>query len=215
MSQKPLIKAAAFSSVLLLIALPVNAKPGDPNGAKNQPETGWSLWQRWDKIKTADFEIGLSHIDLGGMMEFENACFGEVGAPDAEKRKSQTYWFRVSNDVDRYGIGTVEVGCWQDDKFKLTQSVTALKNGLTFSDVYCRKVRVQKDDGLVIRAEADANSRVVGRVKNGQTVEISKVPPETKIQDGRSWIKVNSPIEGWVSNGMLGSKGNLQFCKEF
>lgn len=214
MIQKPLIKLAAISSLLLVITLPVSANIGDPNGVTNRPEKGWSLWQPWDKIKTANFEIGLSNMDLGGMMEFENACFGQVGAPDAEKRKSEAYWFRVSNNVDRYGTGTVQIGCWQDGKFKLTQSVTALKNGLTFSDVYCRKVQVEKDDGLVIRAEPGVNSRVVGRLKNGQNIELTNVPPEIKTADERNWLKIKSPLEGWVSNGMPGSKGNLQFCKE-
>lgn len=212
--KKAFVSIGTIFYLLLSPSLLVKADVGDPNGVNNTPETGWSLWQRWDKINNVDFEIGLSHIDLGGMMEFENACFGEVGTDNTDKKKAETYWFRVNDNIDRYGTGQVEIGCWENGQFKQTTSVTAIKNYLTWEDVYCRRVQTREGNGLVIRSQPNINSRSIRRLRNGQTVELSNVPPNITIEGNRNWVEVKTPVEGWISNGIVGSEENLKFCRQ-
>ncbi|HEY9853616.1 MAG TPA: SH3 domain-containing protein [Leptolyngbyaceae cyanobacterium] len=213
-NKKQFVFLGAISCLLLSFSLPIKADVGDPNGINNQPETGWSLWQRWPKINDVDFEIGLSNMDLGGMMDFENACFGEVGTDNTEKKKAETYWFRVNDNIDRYGMGEVKVGCWENDQFKHTITVTAIKKYLSWEDVYCRRVQTRDRNGLVIRSQPNINARSLRRLRNGQTVEISNVPPNITTENNRNWVEVRTPVEGWISNGMVGGEENLKFCRQ-
>jgi hypothetical protein len=74
----------------------------------------------------------------------------------------------------------------------------------------CRVV-VQKQ-GLSIRKEPGAGE-VVGGVGLNEKVTLAD-PPETKAaSDGRDWVKIVKPVEGWVSEGRTGQAfKNLGSC---
>ncbi len=89
---------------------------------------GWSLWQPWDSFPHHRLQLGMSNTDYGGLMDLEYACFGSVGKENEEK-KSQTYWYRISDEVVHIGqedYVSIEVGCWRDVQFQATLSVTGI-----------------------------------------------------------------------------------------
>ena len=89
---------------------------------------GWSLWQPWDSFSHHRLQLGMSNTDYGGLMDLEYACFGSVGEENEEK-KSQTYWYRISDEVVRIGeqdYVSIEVGCWGDVQFQATLLVTGI-----------------------------------------------------------------------------------------
>jgi len=79
-------------SLINLFSIKTQAEIGDPNGSTNQPQTGWTLWQRWDKLTDAKIDFGFSNMDLGAGLELQQLCFGEVDTPNAEKKQQETYW---------------------------------------------------------------------------------------------------------------------------
>lgn len=66
--------------------------------------------------------------------------------------------------------------------------------------------------GLAIRKEPGGTSEVVSGV--GQNEKITLVtPPESKnTGDGRTWIKISKPAEGWVSEGFVNAGKNVAPC---
>lgn len=106
---KLLIKPQALTAnfliivaIALLLPLRVKADTGNPNGTENKPESGWSLWRLRDEVKDADFDSGFSNLELGGYLDFENACKTSSKLAESEIR----YWFRLSNRVNRIGTRT-------------------------------------------------------------------------------------------------------------
>jgi hypothetical protein len=75
----------------------------------------------------------------------------------------------------------------------------------------CRVVVQTK--GLSVRAEPGAGS-VVGGVAQNDKITLAN-PNETKAaSDGRDWVKIVKPVEGWVSEGFTGQTfKNLGACK--
>jgi hypothetical protein len=77
----------------------------------------------------------------------------------------------------------------------------------------CRRV-VNPREGLVIRSQPSANSSRVGGVGFNERVNVTTNPATVRVgADGRNWVAVNRPVNGWVSNGFPGSRGNLAFCQ--
>ncbi|BAY08299.1 SH3 domain-containing protein [Calothrix sp. NIES-2098] len=205
-----------FSSVLaqVLIAstlclgssLTVQANSANPNGSRNQPEPGWSLWRPQAEAGSADFDSGFSNMELGGYLDFENAC-----KTDTKANTPIEYWFRLSNSINRIGTGQVESGCWSGGRFLHTYSSTAIKKSL--NNVNCLRVYSSgTKKGLLIRSEPRTNSRLLGVVANGRTVRPDSFPASILEVDGRNWIAIASPKQGWVSDGSFASSGNLRLC---
>ena len=76
----------------------------------------------------------------------------------------------------------------------------------------CRQV-LNPPEGLVIRQMASTSSSVVGGVAVNSKVELSTDPATLKVAGGRNWIEISAPAQGWISNGLVGSKGNLIYCR--
>ena len=102
-----IIGAFALSSLIVL------APAINPNGIDNKAEPGWSLWRIQEEVKNADFDSGFSNSELGGYLEFENACKTSSELAESEIK----YWFRLSGRVNRIGTGKVEFGCWDGKRF--------------------------------------------------------------------------------------------------
>ena len=100
--------------------------PTQPTEKKN----GWSDWKEWDTFPHAQIQLGISNTDYGGMMDMEYQCFGEVGTVN-RRRKSQTYWYRIANQVEDSQYVSVEVGCYLAGQFK----ASFLINGLIRSEM--------------------------------------------------------------------------------
>ncbi|BAY65040.1 hypothetical protein NIES22_51420 [Calothrix brevissima NIES-22] len=190
--------------VCLLSPLAVQAKSDNPNGSRNEPQAGWSLWRTKAEASKADFNSGFSNLELGGYLDFENACKTDGGS------KKITYWFRLSNSLQRIGTGQVESGCWVSGRFLHTYSSTAIKTSL--QNVNCLRVDTYNKQGLVIREEPRQNSRSLGTVANGKTVRLDSYPASIVEVDGKNWIAIASPKEGWISDGSFASRGNLRLC---
>ncbi len=203
----PSIFISVFGTLFLLSPLAVVANSGVPNGIRNLPEPGWSFWRPKAEIKKADIVSGFSNLELGGYMDFENACNTAAGASKDEIE----YWFRLSNSIDRIGTGVAETGCWFRGRLLHTQSSTAIKSSL--KNVDCLRVNSQTKKPLVIRAEPRVNSRRVGVVANGKTVKLVSFPADIVAADNQNWVAIVAPVKGWVSDGSFSSQGNLRLCR--
>ena len=76
----------------------------------------------------------------------------------------------------------------------------------------CRQV-INPPEGLVIRQSASTSSNVVGGVPVNTQVQLSTIPATLQVAGNRNWIQITSPAQGWISNGIVGSKGNLIYCR--
>lgn len=98
----------------------------------------------------------------------------------------------------------------QDLKYCSEDSPVASRSEL------CRQVVYQGSEGLVIRERPYLNSRAVGRVYGGDQVRLTN-PPQFFVADNdpeqREWVRLATPIAGWVSNGSRVQGGiNLESC---
>ena len=141
----------------------------------------------------------------------QKQCFGEVNSPNSEQKKLQTYWYRVSEDVNKIGTGQIEYGCWLGGRFQSTITTTAIKISLESNP--CFRVHTTSPEDLVIYLEPSTKSRPVGRIRNGETLKPSSVPVIVRTGENRNWIEIESPVKGWISNGSPHSRGNLAFCQ--
>ena len=148
-------------SLINLFPLETQAEIGDPNGSNHQPQRGWTLWQRWNKLTDAKIDFGLSNMELGAGLELQNLCFGEVDTPNTDQKKQETYWWRLTNEVNQIGSGEIEYGCWINNQFKGTSIATAYKTSL--GTVPCLRVNNSVKNGLMIREEPKSNARQIGR----------------------------------------------------
>jgi hypothetical protein len=207
---KSCLTALAISSIFLSTTMPVKADAGDPNGEKNTPEKGWTLWQRWDKLREAN-------LDFGSDAQLQKACFGEIAPVNVTRRKLETYWYRVSSNLDQTGSGTIQYGCWENGQFKstvtvdisVTQSTQSVARGSR-----CRQVQTPKQfDGLAIRSQPNFEASRVGGVGNGELVTLTTDPPTVLTVKDTNWLEVETPVRGWINNGSPGTTGNVVLCK--
>lgn len=182
--------------MVLMLGLPV--KPGLAQPVASPAilsEPGWSAWRPRAEFAAAQFSSGFSNSELGGFMDFEAICQQSIGLPNEEI----DYWFRLSRLVTAIGTGRVEYGCWQTGEFVHTFSSTAVRTDL--SEVNCLKVNTNASSGLVIRSEPSSRSAWLGGVRVGGRVTPSSFPAVILNAEGRDWIAISNPREGWVSVG--------------
>lgn len=74
----------------------------------------------------------------------------------------------------------------------------------------CR--RVVEAEGLVIRQRPTPNSPIVGRVTFNQEVTLIQGYQGIRGPDGRTWIEINAPVRGFISNGYPNGASNLILC---
>lgn len=75
----------------------------------------------------------------------------------------------------------------------------------------CRRV-INPSAGLVIRQNASAASASVGGVGLYQRMTLTTAPATTSRDSaGRTWVEIEAPARGWVSNG-LGGQSNIGTC---
>ena len=198
-------------SLMNLLPLDVKAEIGNPNGPNNQPQIGWTLWQRWDKLHDAKIDFGLSNMELGAGLELQNLCFGEVYTPNTDQKRQETYWWRLTNEVNQIGSGEIEYGCWINGQFKGTNTATAYKTSL--GTVPCLRVNNSVKNGLMIREEPKTNSRHLGIVKSGKIVKSSLFPLNITAEGNLNWIEIESPRKGWIPTGKIGINENVTLCQ--
>lgn len=195
-------------TIVLLFPLPAMAETLDPNRVLSK-SPGWSPWRPWTprEIKKADFDSGFSNTELGGFLDFQNFCQEKAGLPEDKV----SYWFRLTDDLmNQIGTGKLEVGCWIQGKFFPGYSATAIRS--SFQTVTCLRVNSPHPDGLVVREEPRRTARVKGILPNGTRVNPGSYPALLMEQPDRNWLYIQSPIQGYVSNGKLGDRGNLVRC---
>lgn len=187
-------------AALLLAALvgalflhPAVAQTASSPADLSQP--GWTIWRPRAEIAAAQFTSGFSNLELGGFIDFEAICQQSTGLPNEEI----DYWFRLDRLVSAIGTGRVEYGCWEAGKFLHTYSSTATRTGLDWVD--CLQVSTNAPNGLVIRADASSRSARLGAVPVGGRVVPSSFPAILRSAEGRDWIAISRPREGWVSVG--------------
>ncbi len=191
------------------LSTPVLANPSQSQNYRSIntiPEPGWTVWRPKSEIPKADFSSGFSNLELGGYMDFENACTQDSGVPKEEI----SYWFRLTHSLNRIGTGKVEYGCWVKGRFLHKFPSTAIKSSL--KNVTCLRVNSPIGNGLVIRSQPQRNSSRLGVVANGQTVTPDGFPPVILGGKPRNWVAITAPIKGWVSDGSPTSRGNLRLC---
>ena len=201
--QALLIGMIAFSCTV-----PTQAAETSPNGLNQQPEPGWSLWRPKAEIPTAGFSAGFSNMELGGFLDFEQACSEALGTPKDET----PYWFRLSNSIDQIGTGIAEFGCWNKGALINTIANTAVSTKL--ENVTCLRVRIPTGEDLRIRAEPSLKATIIGVVSNGATVKPDSFPTTIIQSDQRNWVAIQAPRKGWVSNDRLETPGNLTLCEK-
>lgn len=75
----------------------------------------------------------------------------------------------------------------------------------------CRRVIYDEGEGIAVRANPNLNAERVGGVMFGEVVRID--PTQTRLDaTGREWVKLSSPVVGWMSNGIPNTGSNLGVC---
>lgn len=75
----------------------------------------------------------------------------------------------------------------------------------------CRRVIYDESEGVAVRANPNPDAERVGGVMFGEVVRIN--PSQTRLDaTGREWVKLNSPVVGWMSNGFPDAGSNLGVC---
>ncbi len=74
----------------------------------------------------------------------------------------------------------------------------------------CRRVNVR--EGLVVREQASAGSRLLNSVPYNTQVTLVQGYKEIAEPNGRIWVEIASPVRGYVSTGFPNNKTNLIMC---
>ena len=115
-------------------------QPTQPTDKKE----GWSEWRLWTNFPHNQIQLGVSNSDYGAMMDMEYKCFNQVGA-DNDEKKSQTYWYRISEPTDSSEYIQIEIGCWLENNFKAISLVNGLKiNNQSSSAKFAAKLYTQQ-----------------------------------------------------------------------
>ncbi|MBE9031875.1 SH3 domain-containing protein [filamentous cyanobacterium LEGE 11480] len=187
-------------------ALPRTATAATPSTTVEAAK--WGPWRPASDRKRANFDAGFSNLELGGYMEFEQACKRDTGLPE----KQIEYRFRLSRLIDQIGTGTVETGCWFKGKILHRYSSPAIRP--IDASVDCLRVISPQGGGLNVRSDAGVNNSLVGVVGNGRSVKPTYHPASIIERGGRYWVAIAAPIAGWVSNGRPGGVGNMRICSK-
>ncbi|MBE9028459.1 SH3 domain-containing protein [filamentous cyanobacterium LEGE 11480] len=76
----------------------------------------------------------------------------------------------------------------------------------------CRQVLQQR--GMVVRSIPGNSAPIVGGLKFNQKVTLSNPIASRQLNDGRVWVKITSPVNGWTSNGFVTQQfRNLGACQ--
>ncbi|MCT7982284.1 SH3 domain-containing protein [Laspinema sp. A4] len=74
----------------------------------------------------------------------------------------------------------------------------------------CRRVMERR--GLAVHRTPDPSQTQIGGVDPNATVTLAADAEPIVGSDGRIWIKITAPVEGFISNGPPNSGGNLAYC---
>lgn len=74
----------------------------------------------------------------------------------------------------------------------------------------CRQTIVPQ--GLVVRAEPSPNAARVGGVPDNGQVLLVQGFEGIKGSNGRIWIEITEPVDGYISNGYPNGRSNLIYC---
>ncbi len=77
----------------------------------------------------------------------------------------------------------------------------------------CRTV-ARPAEGLIIRATPSPSAAAVGNAAVNQAVRLTTDPPTVSVQGSRTWVQVQAPSAGWVSNGLRDEPSNLVYCNQ-
>jgi uncharacterized protein YgiM (DUF1202 family) len=66
--------------------------------------------------------------------------------------------------------------------------------------------------GLAIRKGPGGTNEVVGGVGQNEKITLVTPPEDRNTNDGRTWIKISKPAEGWVSEGFVNGGKNVAPC---
>ena len=77
----------------------------------------------------------------------------------------------------------------------------------------CRQVTYQGLEGVVVRERPDIYSRPLSTVFFEERVTLNN-PPQSRVDsEGREWVRLTSPVVGWMSNGFPATGDlNLTAC---
>ncbi len=167
---------------------------------------GWGEWQPRSAVVERSFRTGFFNPEIGEFEEFEATCQAMLGKPNEEI----DYWLRLSDLVSLIGTGQVEYGCRQGDRFLHTVTTTAVSAEVERVD--CLQVNTSVSTGLNVRAWPGYLEQIVGGIATGATVDPGSFPASVLEVDGRHWVAIVAPVNGWISNGSPGSDGNLSLC---
>ncbi|MBE9125797.1 MULTISPECIES: SH3 domain-containing protein [unclassified Coleofasciculus] len=100
-------------------------------------------------------------------------------------------------------ISSPETGYVQTMDLKLCQNANQPDTN-TMADI-CRRVAIPQ--GLAVRRNPSLSAARVGGVFVGKTVQLATPRRSEKDNQGRTWIQITEPIDGWISSGF--PEGNL------
>lgn len=176
-------------------------RPADPTSIQTG---GWGAWQPIDQLEKAKIDSGFSNMELGGYLDFQNACAQATGQP----METFPNWFRLSNLVNQIGTGQVEYGCWVKDQFITTFSITAIKRDT--KQPYCLQVIAKTP--IDVYQQPQSTAEPIRTLRSGDKVQLDTLPANVMTVAGTNWIQIQSPVEGWVMQGQPEASGNLRLC---
>jgi hypothetical protein len=205
-----------ITGVVVVVFLGLNCEraigaDASPDGLENPntmlgTEPGWSDWKPLEQLNAMDLQSGFYNREVRAYRDFQLSCQTATGLENDQI----AYWFRVNDLVGQIGSGQVEYGCWQNGAFLYTETSTVVDASL--GNVDCLRVNSPIEGGLRVRAWPGTYRNVIGGIANGETVNPGSFPATIIEYEGRNWVAIATPVQGWVSNGTPGSQGNLELC---
>lgn len=203
--------------LVLIISIAIIVSPQLSLSQASKP--GWQPWQKLATMKSSSFLYEPqyeSNSTMGAYMDYEAYC---------QQQKKTSYWYRLSDSLLQIGVGNIEYGCTADEKFFNIHDPGLIYTLKTNGRPLCLQVKTERGSSLVLRANPDSRSKIIGSVQNGRKLDLvtSSINLSNDLQVNtknpgssatRRWLYVErGRLKGWaVLSRSPGARLNFSKC---